>query len=132
MPDHEHAPTVQLVQERVDARDSLPPRLAAGPRLVDPPDALLVEHCPRHPAQLAVVALAQAPVDAERDRASLERDRRRLDRAVEVRRDNELDAVATPAFAELDRLRAAGARQGAAEPAGGDPGFVVLARRMGL
>jgi hypothetical protein len=64
--------------------------------------------------------------------AAAERHLDGLRRALQVGRDDQVDAVVAPAPPELTRTGQARPRQLAREPAGGDPGLVVDRRRVRL
>ena len=106
--------------------------LAAGERRLDPPQPLSVDLRNRAPVQLAIVALAQTRVPANRQAGPGESDLGRLDGAAQVGGEDDLDPVVAPALAKRLRGGATALGEEAGNPAGRDPGLVVGRERVGL
>src|SRR5262245_32828318 len=122
----------EVAEERAHARDDVAVALAARVRGLDPQRNLLAQALAGHPGQLAVVALAQPSVEADRDPGAGEGELGGLDGAAQVRRVHDRDPVVAPPLAELACLLAAHGRELPVAPPGRDAVLVVDALRVRL
>jgi hypothetical protein len=110
MRDQEHSGVVELWREVVEEVsrpvDNLAVAFSTGEGLVDPAHALNVDLRDRPPVQRAVVALAETPVLAHRNFGAAEGDLGSLDGTRQIRREDHVDPVVSPALAECARKTA--------------------------
>src|SRR5262245_66202510 len=127
--DHHDAPPLpagsEIGEEAADAVGRLAPALAARERLVEVGGSILAVRLGRLGVALAVVALAQSPVEEDRHRAVTEGDLGGLDGAAKVRAEHGGDILVAPARSHLARLVAATLGQPAVRPTRRDAELVV-------
>jgi hypothetical protein len=108
------------------------PALAAWIRLVDVLRPVPLQVACRRAIELAVVTLAQPPVQQDGNASAGERDGRGLRGPGEIRAEDSRDAVVCAPPAQLSGLLATDFGQSARQPAGGNAVLVVLGRRVRL
>src|SRR6185503_18807892 len=103
--DEQEAPagvrTPNVVEERRNASHRPAVALASGEREVDPAASLGGDRLRRRAVQLAVVDLAEAPVEEHGDVRRSERDLGGLDGSGQVGGEDGVDPVVAPALAQL-------------------------------
>ena len=111
---------MKVVEEAADVGDRLPPALPARERLVEVRSSIVAVRFGRIAVPLAVVALAQAPVEQDRRGSGGEGDVGGLDSPAKVGAEHGRDPVVPSLFTELVGLPAPSVGEAAVAPARGN------------
>ena len=132
--DHEHRLSGErrdgFHEPRPDPRDDIAIALTVGERSVDVNGAVRLDRPSEFSRAGAVVTLTKASIPHNRNATRSEGDLRRPDGADQIGTEHRGEIVSPAPLAEIAGLRFADGRQRRVEPARGQPGFVVDARRM--